>query len=423
MAHRRGRPVSTRREPSPGGSSRFALLRNPDFVRIWLAGGFGGTIRWIETLALGLYTFHETGSPFLVTAMLFARTIPTMLVGAPLGALATRFDRKRLLAGGFAVLTVAGSVLLVLAHTGRLELWHVAAGAVLSGCGWAMDHPVRRTLLGEIAGNARLAVAVSLDTATIHMTRALGPLVGGALLHWQGIAGVYLIAVALNGASLVNAMLIRHGSSSDAPPPSTGFVRTLSAGLAFARTSPLVLGVLTVTVIVNLFGFSYVSIAPVIGEEVLQLDPVRIGFLMAAEACGAFLASLGLATFVRPAWYQPVFSTGAACFIGMVCLFSLAGSFAASLPLLVLAGCGVAGFSAMQSTLLLHGTPLHMRSRVMGLLSLSIGAAPFGILLVGALSEWLGPARALTVTSLAGFTALATATFVWPALRKAPTRP
>ena len=89
----------------------------------------------------------------------------------------------------------------------------------------------------------------------------------------------------------------------------------------------------------------------------------------------------------------------------------------------MLAGCGVAGFSAMQSTLLLHGTPLHMRSRVMGLLSLSIGAAPFGILLVGALSEWLGPARALTVTSLAGVTALAATIFVWPALRKAPTRP
>lgn len=415
--------MSTRREPSPGGSSRFALLRNADFLRIWLAGGFGGTIRWLETLALGLYTFHETGSPFLVTAMLFARTIPTMLVGAPLGALATRFDRKRLLAGGFAVLTVAGSVLLFLAHTGRLELWHVAAGAVLSGCGWAMDHPVRRTLLGEIVGNARLAVAVSLDTATIHVTRALGPLVGGALLHWQGIAGVYLIAIALNGASLVNALLIRHRPASDAPPVSTGFVRSLSDGLAFARTSPLVLGVFTVTVFVNLFGFSYVSIAPVIGEEVLELDPVRIGFLMGTEACGAFLASIALATFVRPAWYQPVFTTGAACFVGMVALFSLSSWFAASLPLLLIAGFGVAGFSAMQSTLLLHATPLHMRSRVMGLLSLSIGAAPFGILLVGALSEWLGPARALTITSLTGFAALVATALAWPALRRASARP
>ena len=411
------------RAPAAKSGGRFVLLRNADFLRIWLAGGFSGTIRWLETLALGLYTFHETGSPFLVTVMLFCRTIPAMLVGAPLGALAARVDRKRLLAACFAVLTVTALVLFTLAGTGRLELWHVAVGALLSGCGWAMDHPVRRTLLGEIAGNARLAVAVSLDTATIHITRAIGPFVGGALLHWQGIAGVYAIAVVLNGASLVNAMLIRHRSSSDAAPAPVGFARTLSDGLAFVRTSPLVLGVLAVTVVVNLFGFSYVSIAPVIGEEVLRLDPVRIGLLMGTEACGAFLGSLALATFVRPAWYRPVFSAGAAGFIGMVVLFSLSTRFTVSLPILLLAGFGVAGFSAMQSTLLLHGTPLDMRSRVMGLLSLSIGAAPFGILLVGAFSEWLGPARALTVTSVAGLTTLAAAAFVWPLFRPVAQRP
>ena len=56
----------------------------------------------------------------------------------------------------------------------------------------------------------------------------------------------------------------------------------------------------------------------------------------------------------------------------------------------------------------------------MGLLSLSIGAAPLGILLVGALSEWLGPARALTVTSLAGLSSLAVVILAWPALRQAP---
>lgn len=408
---------------APALPGRFALFREPDFLRIWLAGGFGGTIRWLETLAIGLYTFHETGSPFLVTVMLFARTLPSMLFGAPIGALAARLDRKRLLVAGFAVLTAAGCVLFALAAAGRLELWHVAAGAALSGCGWAMDHPVRRTMLGDAVGNARLAVAMSLDMATIHATRALGPLVGGALLHWHGIAGVYAVAVVLNGASLLNAARLRRPAPAGVSPTAAaaaGFVRTLTEGLAYARANPIVLAVLTVTVIVNLFGFSYVSIAPVIGEEVLGLDPVGVGIMMATEGVGALLGSLGLATFVRPAWYRPVFTTGAAGFVGMVALFSLSTWFAASLPILLLSGLGVAGFAAMQGTLLMHGTPPAMRSRVMGLLSLAIGAAPFGILLVGALSEWLSPARALTTTALAGLTALGIAFAAWPVLRQAP---
>ena len=414
------RPTRTRTRTRPG---RFALLRRPDFLRIWLAGGFSGTIRWLETLAVGLYTFHETGSPFLVTAMLFARTIPALLFGAPMGALASRLDRKRLLAASFAVLTVAAAVLFALAQTGRLELWHVAVGVVLSGCTWAMDHPVRRTLLGEIAGNRRLAVAMSLDMATVHATRAIGPIAGGALLHWHGIAGVYALAVLLNGASLLNASRLRHRTTQYAPSLTVRFSRILSDGITFARGNPIVLGVLAITMVVNLFGFSYVSIAPVIGEQVLGLDPVRVGFLMATEGLGAFLGSLALATFVRPAWYRPVFTAGAAGFIAMVALFSLSRSYAASLPVLLVAGISVAGFAAMQGTLLMHRTPPEMRSRVMGLLSLAIGAAPFGILLVGALSEWLGPARALTITSLSGLGALAAIALLLPAFRRAPVQP
>ena len=424
-------PSPVRREPARTGTGartrsrpgRFALFRRADFLRIWLAGGFSGTIRWLETLAIGLYTFHETGSPFLVTVMLFARTLPSMLLGAPVGALAARLDRKRLLAINFAVLTVAAAVLFGLAHTGRLELWHVAAGAALSGCTWAMDHPVRRTLLGEIAGNRRLAVAMSLDMATVHATRAIGPIAGGALLHWHGIAGVYALAVLLNGASFLNATRLRHRGAREAPSPTLRFARVLSDGIAFARGNPVVLAVLTVTLIVNLFGFSYISIAPVIGEEVLGLDPVRVGFMMATEGLGAFLGSLALATYVRPAWYRPVYGVGAAGFLAMVFLFSLSTWYAASFPILFLAGVSVAGFAAMQGTLLMHGTPPEMRSRLMGLLTLSIGFAPLGILLVGALSEWLGPARTLTVTSLAGLATLAVLALAWPSLRRPPAAP
>ena len=104
----------------------------------------------------------------------------------------------------------------------------------------------------------------------------------------------------------------------------------------------------------------------------------------------------------------------------MVFLFSLSTWYVASFPILFLAGVSVAGFAAMQGTLLMHGTPPEMRSRLMGLLTLSIGFAPLGILLVGALSEWLGPARTLTVTSpRRALPPSPPATFVWPGFRQA----
>lgn len=406
---------------SSGGGGRFALFREPIFVRIWFAGFCGGTIRWLETLAVAIYTFHLTGSPFLVTLMLFARAVPSMLFGAPLGALAARLERRRLMLWGYAILTAMSTTLCLLAFTGYLELWHIGLGAVLSGCGWAMDHPVRRTLLGEVAGNTRLGVAMSLDSATNHLTRAIGPIFGGVLLYLLGISGVYAIAIAFNGAVFLAMFGVEHRETHTAvrADPSVRFLHTLAEGIAFARTNPLTIGVLIITVLVNLFGFSYTSIAPVIGEEVLGLDAPQIGLLMSAEGSGAFLGSVILAALVRPAWYRLIFTSGALCFFAMVVVFSFSTDFALSSSVLLVSGIGIAGFSAMQSTLLMHSAPPAMRSRMMGLLAFCIGTAPLGILLVGTLSEWLGPARALTVLSVSGFALLVLTLFVRPELRGA----
>ena len=87
------------RPPSPVRS----LLTDPAFLRIWIAGGLVGTIRWLEVLAVGVYTYQITGSPFIVATMLFARMVPTMLLGAFAGALAERVNRRHLLMAGMLV--------------------------------------------------------------------------------------------------------------------------------------------------------------------------------------------------------------------------------------------------------------------------------------------------------------------------------
>ena len=66
----------------------IALLRNGNYCRVWIAGAIGGTLRWLETLAISVYVFDLTGSPFMVALMVFARLAPTILFGALIGAVA-----------------------------------------------------------------------------------------------------------------------------------------------------------------------------------------------------------------------------------------------------------------------------------------------------------------------------------------------
>ena len=60
-------------------------------------------------------------------------------------------------------------------------------------------------------------------------------------------------------------------------------------------------------------------------------------------------------------------------------------------------GLGMAGFGAMQSTLVLTLAPKNARSRLMGVLSVCIGCAPIGLLNLGLLADLFGAQIALTI--------------------------
>jgi MFS family permease len=152
-----------------------ALLRDSAFLRLWLAGGVAGVLRWVELLAVSIYVLQTTGSPFLVALMTFLRMAPMFLFGVPAGALADRYDRKHLLIIGLLVLGGAAAVLALVAFLDRIALWHIALGTFLNGMFWASEFPGRRIMLGEIAGPLRLSRAMALESATSNATRMLGP--------------------------------------------------------------------------------------------------------------------------------------------------------------------------------------------------------------------------------------------------------
>ena len=44
-----------------------ALLADPNYLCVWVSGGFTGVVRWLQLLVFGVYTFETTRSPLLVS--------------------------------------------------------------------------------------------------------------------------------------------------------------------------------------------------------------------------------------------------------------------------------------------------------------------------------------------------------------------
>jgi MFS family permease len=390
-----------------------ALLADADFRRVWLAGGLAGGLRWLELLAVGVYVLEQTGSPSMVALMTVVRLAPMFLCGLLIGAIADRYERKTLLLLGLVVLLLTSAVLGILALTGQITLWQIAIGAFLNGILFAGDYPVRRIMSAEIAGVDRLGRAMGLESATSNATRMLGPALGGLLLETLGLQGVYLLGAVLYLVSVVLLLRVRYRS--------TGFegqarniLSTLGEGWRFVRARRVIVGALMVTVVVNFWGFAYITMVPVIGERVLGLSAFPIGVLMSIEGLGALLGALLVGPFSKPHAYTRIYLVSSFVFLFGVLGFALSELFALSLALNLICGISLAGFSVMQATIMFLAARPEMRSRVMGVLTVAIGAGPLGMLHLGWLADWVGAAAAVQIMALEGLIALALTALIWP---------
>ena len=374
-------------------------------------------MRWLEMLAIGVFTFEVTQSALLVALITMARTVPMLLFSAFTGAIADGFDRRLMLLGALGMLAITSTILATLALTERIDLWHVALGTFISGIYGTLEFPVRRALLGIIAGDkagsAGAGVALTLDSGTNHCMRLVGPVLGGLVLTGFGLPGIYIVGVILYSLGFLLVLKAKYR----APHYVTAVPRILGQiveGLRYIRTNPKIKGTLFITIAMNVFGFPYVAMVPVIGDQILDQGAVATGILVSAEAAGGLAGALLIANFVRPRHFTTVYFYCSVLFIVGVLAFSLSQIYFVSLGLLFLAGLGVAGFAAMQSTIVFTAAPPEMRGRLMGVLAVCIGFNPLGILQVGLLADWFGGAQAVTIMALEGLVAMLIAALIWP---------
>ena len=393
-------------------AGRFSLLAEREFRKLWLVGAIISTVRWLELLAVGVVVFDLTGSPAQVALLIILRMLPLALFGAFAGAMAEWANHKRILVAGLGVLAATSLALALLAATGRIEVWHIAVGAVLNGMFWLTDFPVRRTWLGELAGSPRVGAAMSLDTLTNNGTRMLGPTLGGLLLEVLGLDGTFLLAFALYVAAL--ALLAGlHGARRGTAAGGSVLAR-VAEGLRHVRGDATLVGLLAITVIFNLWGFPVISMIPVIGKDVLGLSAFPVGLLMGCEGAGALIGSLAIVVLGRARLYRRIYVSGLTLYLATALAFSHSPVAALSGVLLFAAGLGAAGFSAMQATLVFLNSPAAVRSRVMGVLAVCIGTAPLGFLHVGLLADLLGAPLAVAILATEGLVAVAITCKLWP---------
>jgi MFS family permease len=397
-------------EGSAAASTR-GLLANADFRRLWLAGTVASAVRWLEMLVVGVFVYQHTGSAFDVALMTLLRSAPMTLFGAVIGALAERVDRRKALIGVVLVMLATSVCLAVLAYTDSLAVWHLGVASFCNGTAWAADNPVRRVMIGDVVGHERMGRAMSIDVGANNASRMLGPVVGGLLLAGTGITGAFTVSVLCYAVALVAAMRVSHRNIPITAASGAVLTRIIE-GLVLVRDDPKLIGILTVTVIYNVFGWPFTSMIPVIGQDNLHLGASGIGILASMDGVGAFCGSIALMLWAKPAHYARLYVGGVVLYLVLMILFALVPNVPLAGAALLFTGVCNAAFSVMQATLIYLAAPPEMRSRLYGVLSVCIGSAPIGFLCLGLLANAVGATAATAASGVLGLMVLL-ATFRW----------
>ncbi|WP_091225974.1 MFS transporter [Microbacterium sp. 3J1] len=239
-----------------------------------------------------------TSSPILVAAGAMLQFLPWLLFGLHAGAIADRFDRRRLVMVANAARAVVLAALCVVLITGTANIAIVLAVAFLYGTAEVFVDTAGSTLLPMLVKPADLGIGnARLQAGYLVANQFAGPPLG-AFLFAAGTAWPFLVEVV---CVLLAVVLISRMARTPVPPrPSTGsrtpeksHVHTdIGEGLRWLWQNPPVRTLVLIILVFNVTWAAPWGVLVLYATEHLHMGAIGYGALTTASAAGGLLATV-----------------------------------------------------------------------------------------------------------------------------------
>jgi MFS family permease len=221
------------------------------------------------------------------------RVVPILVCALLGGVIADAFDRRRMMLVTQAAMALFALVLAALTFAGAAGLGAVYALSALTAAAGAFDGPARTSLVPNLVAREHLSNAVSLNTMLFQLTSVVGPAAAGFLLVFADVAWVYAINALSFVAVIAGLLAMRGVPARPATERSPVSLRAAAEGLRFVFKTPLIRSTMLLDFVACFF-CSATALLPIFAQDVLQVGPAGFGWLCAALAIGAVLASVFL---------------------------------------------------------------------------------------------------------------------------------
>lgn len=386
-----------------GGS----LWREGNFLTFWsgqAASQLGAQITELAIPVLAVVVLHV--SAFEVGVLNAAGVAAFLVIGLPAGAWIDRMRKRHVMIVADAVRALALACLPILWAAGMLQLWHLAAVALVMGVATVFFDVAYQSIIPVLVEEDQIAQANGKLETTMQLAGLGGPAVGGWLIS---VLTAPFAIVATSGTYLVSLVALLGTRDREHLEPARAHApirREIAEGLRWVFGNPLLRRIVGTTAVSNLFGMMTGTMFPLLVLRQLGLGADVLGLVLSLGALGGLIGAIATPHLVRGLGEGRALVAGAVGFgtVG-VCVPLAAELPGLALPLLVAGGffgnAGVLIYNITQVSFRQRITPRHLLARMNASVRFCVwGVMPIGALLAGVLGERIGLTPTLWIGAL-----------------------
>ncbi|AAM71350.1 MAG TPA: MFS transporter [Chlorobaculum sp.] len=387
--------------PSGGGLKSKLLAAFPPFAsrnfRLYFVGQIVSMIgTWLQMVAQGWLVLEMTGSAFWVGVTAATSTVPTLLLSLFGGMIVDRYSRRTILLWTQALSMMLALILGAITLSGHITIPAILVLAFLLGSVGALATPAIQAFISEMVERKDLPSAVALNASIFNASRVVGPVLAGFMITWVGTGGAF-IANGVSYVAVIAALLaIRPTAAPPRPAVEERPIQSIRSGIAYTRRHPVIRAIVLFVGVVSIFGWSFMSMLPVVARQTFGIGAAGMGYLYSAFGLGSLSGTVVVSMTSGKVRADRLVIGGILTFAVALAAFTFATWLPLALFFLYLSGLGMLSAFATMSATVQRLVDDRFRGRVMSIyLMVLLGLMPFGNLLMGLLSEHFGTPAAL----------------------------
>lgn len=243
----------------------------------------------LTSFAVGIWMFQKTGAVSEYALLFVSNVLPGILTLPFAGALADRFDRKKIMIISNIIAAFGSFMLIISFLSGMLKPWHVYTAAAIGSVANSILIPAYMAAVTQLIpkryfGQANGLVQLSLTTGSF-----LAPLMGSFLLGTIGLSGIFIIDITTFSFAVISLLIIKFPNTLFEKREES-FFKEITGGWDFIMKRKSMRALVFFFVITNFFmASSDVLLTPMV---LSFASPATLGIISAFSGAGLMIGSL-----------------------------------------------------------------------------------------------------------------------------------